>query len=233
MKLADAIPDDWKKLLKDEIESEWFADLQSFLDEEWRNETVYPPAGKIFEALRLTPLDEVKVLLLGQDPYHGAGQAHGLCFSVQDGIKIPPSLRNIYKEMRSDLEINPPNSGNLISWAEQGVLMLNTVLTVRSGEAHSHQKRGWEKFTDAVIKHVSDKAKASVFVLWGGAAHKKADLIDDKRHRVMCGVHPSPLSASRGFMGSCPFLKINEALKDLGREPMIWDSIVSQTEFDF
>lgn len=233
MKLTDAIPDDWKELLEDEIESEWFADLQSFLDEEWQNETVYPPAEKIFDALRLTPLSEVKVLILGQDPYHGEGQAHGLCFSVPDGIKIPPSLRNIYKEMRTDLDINPPDSGNLISWAEQGVLMLNTVLTVRSGEAQSHQKRGWEKFTDAVIKQVSDKAKASVFVLWGGSAHKKVPLIDDKRHRVICGVHPSPLSASRGFIGSRPFSGINEALKSLGREPMVWDSIVSQTEFNF
>ena len=154
MKLTDAIADDWKELLKDEIESEWFGELQSFLDEEWQTATVYPPAEKIFDALALTPLSEVKVLILGQDPYHGEGQAHGLCFSVPDGIKIPPSLRNIYKEMRSDLNINTPDSGNLKSWAEQGVLMLNTVLTVRSGEAQSHQKRGWEKFTDAVIKLV-------------------------------------------------------------------------------
>jgi uracil-DNA glycosylase len=233
MKLIDAIPDDWKKLLKTEIESDWFGDLQSFLDEEWRNETVYPPAEKIFKALSLTPLSEVKILILGQDPYHGGGQAHGLCFSVPEGIKIPPSLRNIYKEMRTDLNINPSDSGCLESWAEQGVLMLNTVLTVRSGEAQSHQKKGWEKFTDAVIKQVSDKAKASVFVLWGGSAQKKVPLIDEKRHQVICGVHPSPLSASRGFMGSRPFSKINEALKSLDREPMIWDSIISQTEFNF
>ncbi len=233
MKLTDTIPDDWKELLKTEIESDWFGELQSFLDEEWQNETVYPPAGKIFDALSLTPLSEVKVLILGQDPYHGEGQAHGLCFSVPDGIKIPPSLRNIYKEMRADLNINTPDSGCLESWAEQGVLMLNTVLTVRSGEAQSHQKRGWEKFTDAVIKQVSDKANASVFVLWGGSAHKKVPLIDDKRHQVICGVHPSPLSASRGFLGSRPFSKINDALKSLDREPMIWDSIVSQAEFNF
>jgi uracil-DNA glycosylase len=233
MKLTDAIPDDWKELLKTELESDWFDELQSFLDEEWQNETVYPPAGKIFDALSLTPLSEVKVLILGQDPYHGEGQAHGLCFSVPDGIKIPPSLRNIYKEMRADLNINTPDSGCLKSWAEQGVLMLNTVLTVRSGEAQSHQKRGWEKFTDAVIKQVSDKAKASVFVLWGGSAQKKVPLIDEKRHQVICGVHPSPLSASRGFLGSRPFSKINDALKSLDREPMIWDSIVSQAEFNF
>jgi uracil-DNA glycosylase len=233
MKLTDAIPDDWKKLLKTEIESDWFGELQNFLDEEWQNETVYPPAEKIFSALSLTPLSEVKVLILGQDPYHGEGQAHGLCFSVPNGIKIPPSLRNIYKEMRTDLNINPPDSGNLISWAKQGVLMLNTVLTVRSGAAQSHQKRGWEKFTDAIIKQVSDKAKSSVFVLWGGSAQKKVPLIDEKRHHVICGVHPSPLSASRGFMGSRPFSKINEALRSLSREPMIWDSIVSQKEFDF
>lgn len=232
MKLTDAIPDDWKKLLKTELESECFGELQEFLDEEWQNETVYPPAEKIFAALSLTPVSDVKILLLGQDPYHGEGQAHGLCFSVPDGIKIPPSLRNIYKEMRTDLNINPPDSGNLKSWAEQGVLMLNTVLTVRSGEAQSHQKRGWEKFTDAVIKQVSAKAKASVFVLWGASAQKKVPLINE-RHHVICGVHPSPLSASRGFLGSRPFSGINEALKSLGREPMIWDSIVSQTEFNF
>ncbi len=233
MKLTDAIPDDWKELLKTEIESEWFGELQEFLDEEWQNETIYPPAEKIFDALHLTPLLKVKVLILGQDPYHGEGQAHGLCFSVPDGIKIPPSLRNIYKEMRTDLNINPPDSGNLQSWAEQGVLMLNTVLTVRAGEAQSHQKRGWEKFTDAVIKQVSDKADKSVFVLWGGSAHKKVPLINDKRHCVICGVHPSPLSASRGFIGSRPFSEVNTALKSLGREPMIWDSIASQAEFDF
>jgi len=233
MKLTDTIPDDWKELLKTEIESDWFGELQSFLDEEWQNETVYPPAGKIFDALSLTPLSEVKVLILGQDPYHGEGQAHGLCFSVPDGIKIPPSLRNIYKEMRADLNINTPDSGCLESWAQQGVLMLNTVLTVRSGEAQSHQKRGWEKFTDAVIKQVSDKANASVFVLWGGSAQKKVPLIDDRRHQVICGVHPSPLSASRGFLGSRPFSKVNDALKSLDREPMVWDSIVSQAEFNF
>jgi len=233
MKLTDAIADDWKELLKDEIESEWFGELQSFLDEEWQTATVYPPAEKIFDALALTPLSEVKVLILGQDPYHGEGQAHGLCFSVPDGIKIPPSLRNIYKEMRSDLNINTPDSGNLKSWAEQGVLMLNTVLTVRSGEAQSHQKRGWEKFTDAVIKLVSDHARASVFVLWGGSAQKKVPLIDANRHQVICGVHPSPLSASRGFIGSRPFSEINIALNNLGREPMIWDSIISQAEFNF
>ncbi len=233
MKLSNAIPDDWKELLKAEIESDWFGELQIFLDGEWRNETVYPPPEKIFNALGLTPLSELKILLLGQDPYHGDGQAHGLCFSVPDGIKIPPSLRNIYKEMRADLNINTPDSGCLESWAEQGVLMLNTVLTVRSGEAQSHQKRGWEKFTDAVIKQVSVKAKPSVFVLWGGSAQKKAALIDEERHQVICAVHPSPLSASRGFLGSRPFSKINQALKSLGREPVLWDSIVSQTEFNF
>ena len=233
MKLSNNIPDDWKKLLKTEIESEWFGELQNFLDEEWQNETVYPPAEKIFDALSLTPLSEVKVLILGQDPYHGEGQAHGLCFSVPDGMKIPPSLRNIYKEMRSDLNINPPDNGNLKSWAKQGILMLNTVLTVRSGEAQSHQKKGWERFTDAIIKRVSDKAEASVFVLWGGSAQKKAPLIDKKRHRVICGVHPSPLSASRGFLGSRPFSGINEALNSLDRNPVIWDSIVSQAEFNF
>ena len=233
MKLSNAIPDDWKELLKTEIESDWFGELQNFLDREWQNEMVYPPPEKIFNALSLTPLSKVKVLLLGQDPYHGEGQAHGLCFSVPDGIKIPPSLRNIYKEMRADLKINPPESGCLESWAKQGILMLNTVLTVRAGEAKSHQKQGWEKFTDAIIQQVNAKAKASVFVLWGGDAHKKQPLIDEKRHRVIRGVHPSPLSASRGFLGSRPFSQINQELRNLNRKPVCWDSIVSQAEFSF
>jgi uracil-DNA glycosylase len=233
VKLANAIPEDWKKLLKAEIESEYFAKLQAFLDREWKNENIYPPADKIFEALRLTTLSKVKVIILGQDPYHGKGQAHGLCFSVPEGIKIPPSLRNIYKEMRADLGINTPDSGYLESWAKQGILMLNTVFTVRAGEAKSHQKQGWEKFSDALIKQLSDKAKPSAFVLWGGDAQKKASLIDEKRHQVICGVHPSPLSASRGFLGSRPFSQINKALKNLKRENVNWDSIVSQTEFSF
>jgi uracil-DNA glycosylase len=233
MKLAEGIPEDWKKHLKNEIESEWFGELQDFLDAEWQDETVYPPKEKIFTALAMTPLSQVKVVILGQDPYHGEGQAHGLCFSVPEGIKIPPSLRNIYKEMRTDLELNPPDSGCLESWAEQGVLLLNTVLTVRAGQAQSHQKRGWEKFTDAVIKVVNDKAEPSVFVLWGGPAGKKAALIDAARHHVICGVHPSPLSASRGFLGSRPFSGINRALKKLNRKPMIWDSPIKQAEFAF
>ena len=233
MNLANAIPKDWRKLLKAEIEAEYFAQLQNFLDDEWQSQSIYPPADKIFEALKLSTLSKVKVIILGQDPYHGEGQAHGLCFSVPEGVKIPPSLRNIYKEMRADLGINTPNSGCLESWAKQGVLMLNTVFTVRAGEAKSHQKQGWEKFSDALIKQVSDKAKPSVFVLWGGDAQKKVGLIDEKRHQVICGVHPSPLSASRGFLGSRPFSRINKALKDLEREKISWDSIISQTEFSF
>lgn len=233
MKLSTAIPEDWKKLLKAEVESGWFAELQEFLDEEWRNETVYPPPEKIFKALSLTPVDEVRVLILGQDPYHGEGQAHGLCFSVPEGVKIPPSLRNIYKEMRSDMNVSTPDSGCLESWAEQGVLMLNTVLTVRAGEAQSHQKRGWEKFTDAVIEQVNAKAKPSVFVLWGGSAQKKLPLIDQERHRVIASAHPSPLSASRGFLGSRPFTKINQALQELGRESINWVPENQQIEFKF
>lgn len=240
MKLSDAIPADWKELLKEEIESDYFADLQEFLDEEWQNEVVYPPKEKIFNALDTTSLENVKVVLIGQDPYHGEGQAHGLCFSVPEGIKIPPSLRNIYKEMRSDLGLNPPDNGYLQTWAEQGVLMINTVLTVRSGQAKSHQKRGWEKFTDAIIRVVNAKANPSVFVLWGNDAIKKQALIDEDRHRVVSSVHPSPLSASRGFLGSKPFSKINQALVELNRQPMQWDSIlpeddssISQAEFKF
>ncbi|MDD5598230.1 MAG: uracil-DNA glycosylase, partial [Victivallaceae bacterium] len=208
-------------------------ELQNFLDTEWENETVYPPRGKIFNALSMTPLAKVKVVILGQDPYHGEGQAHGLCFSVPDGVKKPPSLRNIYKEMSADLKINAPDSGCLETWAEQGVLLLNTVLTVRAGQAQSHQKRGWEKFTYAVIKAVSYKAEPGVFVLWGGPARKKAVLIDENRHRIICGAHPSPLSASRGFMGSRPFSGINQALKNLQRKPVVWNSAVKQAEFVF
>ncbi|MFA6716780.1 MAG: uracil-DNA glycosylase [Victivallaceae bacterium] len=233
LKLAEIIPEEWKKLLKNEIESDWFGELQNFLESEWQNETVYPPQEKIFNALGMTPLAKVKVVILGQDPYHGEGQAHGLCFSVPDGVKIPPSLRNIYKEMSADLKINAPDSGCLETWAEQGVLLLNTVLTVRAGQAQSHQKRGWEKFTDAVIKAVSDKAEPCVFVLWGGPARKKNVLIDENRHHIICGTHPSPLSASRGFMGSRPFSGINRALKNLQREPIVWNSAAKQAEFVF
>ncbi|MDD5698196.1 MAG: uracil-DNA glycosylase [Victivallaceae bacterium] len=228
MNLAEAIPEDWKRILKSELETAWFAELQTFLDQEWREQTVYPPPEKIFNALRLTPFDQVRVLLLGQDPYHGEGQAHGLCFSVPPGVKIPPSLRNIYKEMQSDLKFIPPDSGCLESWTKQGVLLLNTVLTVRAGEANSHQKRGWEKFTDAVIALVSARTESSVFVLWGGDARKKSALIDEKRHHLICTAHPSPLSATRGFFGSKPFSRINQALRDFNREPIVWNSTVSQ-----
>lgn len=231
MELINAIPDDWKKLLKAEIESEWFADLRTFLETEWENETVYPPPEKIFSALQLTPLEKVRVLILGQDPYHGEGQAHGLCFSVPREIKIPPSLRNIYKEMRTDLNVCPPENGCLESWAEQGILLLNTVLTVRAGEAQSHQQQGWEKFTDAIIRETSAKANPSVFVLWGGSAQKKLPLIDQQRHRVITSAHPSPLSASRGFLGSRPFSKINEALVELQRPAIKWTSESPQIEF--
>jgi uracil-DNA glycosylase len=233
MKLSTAIPEDWKKLLKAEVESDWFAELQNFLDEEWRNEMIFPPPEKIFNALHLTPVAEVRVLLLGQDPYHGEAQAHGLCFSVPEGIKIPPSLRNIYKEMRADLNVSTPDNGCLENWAKQGVLMLNTVLTVRAGEAQSHQKRGWEKFTDAVIKQVNAKSDPCVFVLWGGSAQKKLPLINQERHRVIASAHPSPLSASRGFLGSRPFTKINQALSELGRESIDWLPGNSQIEFKF
>ncbi|MDD5729175.1 MAG: uracil-DNA glycosylase [Victivallales bacterium] len=233
MELANAIPDNWKKLLKAEIESEWFIELQVFLDAEWRRETVYPPREKIFSALRLTPPEAVKVLILGQDPYHGEGQAHGLCFSVPEGVRIPPSLRNIYKEMHTDLKVRPPEHGCLESWARQGVLLLNTVLTVRAGQAQSHQRRGWEKFTDAIIRQVNAQIQPGVFVLWGGPAQKKLPLIDRDRHRVICSAHPSPLSASRGFLGSRPFTKINQALTELRLPPVKWTWNTLQLEFEF
>jgi len=234
--LASAVPQDWKEKLSSELNEPWFVQLQEFLNEEWQRETIFPAKKNIFSALKLTPFDQVKVLILGQDPYHDENQAHGLCFSVTAGQKFPPSLRNIFKELQADLRFAPPEHGCLEHWARQGVLLLNTVLTVRAHLAASHQGRGWEKFTDAIIREVNAKPSPVVFVLWGNHAQKKLSLIDSKRHHVICTAHPSPLSATRGFVGSRPFSKINAALTASGLAPINWaatEEKSSQLKFEF
>ena len=215
------LPPSWKSLAG-ELEKDYFRELAAFVAEERQSHSVYPPVSQVFAALQATPPDKVKVLLLGQDPYHGAGQAHGLCFSVQRNVPLPPSLKNIYRELADDTGCEIPAHGDLTSWAQQGVLMLNTVLTVRANEANSHRKRGWERFTDQVIRHVSDGAQPVVFVFWGKPAQKKKKLVDLARHRVIESPHPSPLSAHRGFLGSRPFSQINEFLTASGVSPVDW-----------
>jgi len=226
--LVDLIPEDWRAALKPATSTENFRTLEQFLQKEWASQTIYPPKPLIFEALNLTPLDQVKVVILGQDPYHGPLQAHGLAFSVleegltQKGAKYPPSLRNILKELKSDLGIETSRQAtNLESWAKQGVLMFNAVLTVRAGEANSHQGQGWEEVTDQIIKAVADKKDPVIFVLWGNKAKSKAALIPG-HHHIICTAHPSPLSASRGFFGSKPFSKINHYLSMDHKEPINW-----------
>ncbi len=213
---------DWNPVLRRELAKPYWADLQQFVREERERHTVYPPVDDVFAALHLTPLAQVKVLIVGQDPYHGAGQAHGLCFSVQSGVALPPSLRNIFVELRDDLGIEPPGHGSLELWARQGVLLLNTSLTVRAGQAASHQGKGWETFTDEVIRVVNAKDDAVVFILWGAHARKKKALIDVDRHVVIESAHPSPLSARNGFFGSRPFSRTNAALEAAGRDPVDW-----------
>ena len=216
------IPDGWQDILADETASPSFRQLTAFLKNEWKNEEIFPPVDKIFTALRLVPYSDIKVVILGQDPYHDDNQAHGLAFSVPDGVKLPPSLRNIYKELESDLGILPSANGNLESWAKQGVLLLNTVLTVRAHNPNSHAGRGWEEFTDSILRKISEKSTPVVFLLWGGKAAKKLPLIDQERHHVIMTAHPSPLSAYRGFFGSKPFSGINAFLEADGISPVDW-----------
>lgn len=213
---------DWNPLLRDQFDEPYWNELQSFVRDERSRHTVYPPHDEVFAALHLTPHADVKVLLLGQDPYHGPGQAHGLCFSVRPGVEIPPSLANIFTELESDVGCARPAHGNLDHWARQGVLLLNTTLTVRARQAASHQRKGWETFTDRVIEVVNDKPEPVVFVLWGSAARKKKAIVDTSRHTVIESPHPSPLSAHRGFFGSKPFSRANAALEAAGREPVDW-----------
>ena len=213
---------DWNPILRAEFDEPYWKDLQSFVAEERRTHTVYPPHDSVFAALHLTPFAEVKVLILGQDPYHNEGQAHGLCFSVRDGVRQPPSLANIFRELHDDLGIDVPRSGCLEAWARQGVLLLNATLTVRAHEAASHQGHGWERFTDRVIAAVNDRPERVVFILWGASARKKRALVDQSRHVVIESAHPSPLSARNGFFGSKPFSRANAALVEAGRDPVDW-----------
>jgi len=213
---------DWNPILRAEFDEPYWRDLQQFVAAERGAHTVYPPHDEVFRALHLTPYADTKVLILGQDPYHGPGQANGLAFSVGDGVAIPPSLQNIHKELEADLGISRPVHGNLERWATEGVLLINATLTVRAKSAASHQKHGWETFTDQVIRAVSDKNERVVFILWGASARKKKPLIDMARHAVIESPHPSPLSAHRGFFGSAPFSRANEALVAAGRSPVDW-----------
>ena len=213
---------DWNPLLRQEFAEQYWAELQGFVQQERKLGAVYPPEEDVYAALHLTPYADVKVLILGQDPYHGEGQAHGLCFSVRRGVAVPPSLQNIYKEMQSDIGLAPPSHGNLESWAGQGGLLLNAVLTVRASQAGSHRNRGWETFTDQVIRMVNNKKERVVFILWGAFAQKKKPLIDSNRHYVIETPHPSPLSAHRGFFGSRPFSRANTALLEAGRSGIDW-----------
>lgn len=212
----------WKSRLEEEFSKPYFKQLAEFVRSEYKSKRVYPPPKEVFAAFDHAPFDDVRVVILGQDPYHGPGQANGLCFSVSDGIKIPPSLRNIYKELESDLGIAPSASGNLEHWADQGVFLLNATLTVLAGQAGSHQNKGWEEFTDSVIETLSDQKDKLVFILWGAYAQKKGSVIDENKHLVIKSPHPSPFSADRGFFGSKPFSKTNEYLQHQGFDPIQW-----------
>lgn len=210
----------WKDVLREEQEKPYFKKLQLFLDEEYASQTIFPKRTEIDSAFKMTTNDNVRVVILGQDPYHGEGQAHGMSFSVKPGVRIPPSLRNMLKELEDDLGCPLPTSGYLEKWAKQGVLLLNTVLTVRAGEANSHKGMGWETFTDTVIQKLSNRDKPIIFVLWGKPAQSKITLIDTEKHTILQAPHPSPLSAHRGFLGSKPYSKINASLAAWGEEPI-------------
>ena len=212
----------WGSRLAEEFKKPYYLQLNEFLKREYETKTVYPEQDDIFNALRYTDYQDVKVVILGQDPYHGPGQAHGLSFSVQPGIPLPPSLRNIFKELNADLGCLIPKNGYLKKWTDQGVLLLNTVLTVREGEAHSHRGQGWEVFTDKVITLLNEREKPVIFILWGKPAQSKLKLIDESRHKIIMSPHPSPLSARRGFFGSKPFSKVNEILQEQGEQEIDW-----------
>lgn len=216
------IEESWKQILSAEFEKDYFRQLTDFVRNEYRSTTVYPPGKLIFNAFNLCPFEQVKVVIIGQDPYHGPGQAHGLCFSVNDNVPFPPSLRNIFKEIQDDLGKPIPESGNLTRWAKQGVLLLNATLTVRAHQAGSHQRRGWEEFTDAAIRALAEQREHLVFILWGAYAQKKGAFIDRSRHLVLTSVHPSPLSAHNGFFGNRHFSRANEYLLQHGQTPIEW-----------
>lgn len=212
----------WKEVLQPEFEKTYFEELTNFVKHEYQTQHIFPPGKEIFNAFNFCPFNQLKAVIIGQDPYHGPGQAHGLCFSVREGVDFPPSLRNIFKEINADCGSPIPKSGDLTRWANQGVLLLNATLTVRAHQAGSHQKKGWETFTDAVIKTVSAQKENVVFLLWGAYAQHKAELIDKSKHFILESVHPSPLSASRGFFGNHHFTRANEFLKTKGLTPIQW-----------
>jgi len=216
------IESSWKKVLKEEFEKPYFKNLVDFVKSEYETQKVYPPGKQIFSAFEHTPFDEAKVVIIGQDPYHGPKQANGLCFSVADGVQKPPSLQNIFKELHDDLGKPIPTSGNLERWADQGVLLLNATLTVRASQAGSHQNKGWEQFTDAVIQKLSDEKENLVFILWGAYAQKKGSIIDTQKHFIIKSAHPSPFSVHNGFFGSRPFSKTNSYLKSIGKNEINW-----------
>ncbi len=222
MSLNPIIHESWKEALKTEFTHPYMEELKTFLVEEKKRYTIFPQGSHIFNAFNSTPFENVKVVILGQDPYHGPGQAHGLSFSVQHGTALPPSLQNIFKELVDDIGCTYPKSGDLSHWAREGVLLLNTLLTVRSGEPFSHKERGWERFTDQVIRVLSERREHIVFILWGAPAGKKAALIDGRKHLILKAPHPSPLSSYRGFFGSKPFSRSNEYLKAQGIAPIAW-----------
>ncbi len=222
MQVSPQIEESWKEVLSKEFQKPYFSELKQFLLKEKQKYTIYPPGPRIFSAFNHTPFHNVKAVILGQDPYHGPGQAHGLCFSVPEGIAPPPSLVNIFKEIRADLNIPVPPHGNLENWARQGVLLMNATLTVRARQAGSHQKKGWEIFTDKVIETVSSQKSGVVFILWGNYAQQKTSLIDASRHLILKAVHPSPLSASRGFFGCRHFSKTNNYLQENNKQPIDW-----------
>ena len=220
--MKSILPRSWMNVVGEEFKKPYYQKLQQFLAEERRRYTVYPPEDEVFFALQTTHHENVNVLILGQDPYHDENQAHGLAFSVRPGVRPPPSLMNIFKELHDDVGCRIPNNGYLVPWAEQGVLLLNAVLTVRAHQPNSHKGKGWEKFTDAVFRKVNEKEDPVVFVLWGGNARKKRELIDTSRHMIVESAHPSPLSARSGFFGSKPFSRINQALKEVGKPEIDW-----------
>jgi uracil-DNA glycosylase len=220
--IKQILHNDWQPVLVEEFTKPYYEELREFLKDEYRTHTIYPDAHDIFNALRYTGYEQTKVVILGQDPYHGPNQAHGLSFSVQKGVRIPPSLKNIFKELQADIGCEIPNHGNLVEWAEQGVLLLNTVLTVREGEANSHRGKGWETFTNQVIASLNKREKPVVFILWGKPAQSKLPLIDTSKHRIITSVHPSPLSARKGFFGSKPFSQTNSFLTQLGETEIKW-----------
>lgn len=216
------IGNEWDELLKDEFKKDYYKKLRTSLASEYKTHTVYPNMYDIFNALKYTSYSDVKAVIIGQDPYHGPGQAHGLCFSVKRGVEPPPSLKNIFKEINDELGIPIPNHGELTSWARQGVLMLNAVLTVRAGQPNSHKNIGWEQFTDRVIELLNERSEPIVFLLWGGNARRKAQLVTNPIHKILTCAHPSPLSAYNGFFGCGHFIKCNEFLKSVGKEPINW-----------